>query len=326
MRKHLLRDNSYFATNFKFEKRDDMSLNKRALELFENNEYDEAFQLFKEASEVERGVQSLNNLAWMYLNEEEDKNVAKELLQEVLTFSPKSHFPYNMLGEIAVREGRFEEAKNYLKQALAICHSNEAIHNLAIANFYLDEFKQAAKEFAQVAKDSDLVRLNEVVARIKTGEVVEAKAILDGWNDQADHYTGAIIVADVYMELPCYKDARRMFAKEWTKSINGPYIVSRYAYTLMQLGEIDECMKVINDAIVETDATILDVQQEPCDEHWTEAEKLERLEELQAEKAELKALFQKLQAGFLPPFEYELYPTGGCYLFGCKQHGHKEYK
>ena len=37
-----------------------------------NNEYDEAFQLFKEASEVERGVQSLNNLAWIYLNEEAD--------------------------------------------------------------------------------------------------------------------------------------------------------------------------------------------------------------------------------------------------------------
>ena len=46
-----------------------MTLNKEALMLFENNQYDEALHLFEEAVKVERTVQSLNNLAWIYLYE-----------------------------------------------------------------------------------------------------------------------------------------------------------------------------------------------------------------------------------------------------------------
>ena len=35
---------------------------------------------------------------------------------------------------------------------------------------------------------------------------------------------------------------------------------------------------------------------------------------------------ERLQNGFKPTFEYEMYPMGGCQLFGCIQHGNPEYE
>ncbi|MGM9944870.1 MAG: tetratricopeptide repeat protein [Lysinibacillus sp.] len=303
-----------------------MTINKKALYLFENNRYAEAFSLFKEAVKEERNVQSLNNLAWIYLNEEENLNKAKELLEEVLLLKPQSHFPYNMLGEIALREGQLSIAEKYLKQALSLSYSNAAVHNLAITHFHLGQFEQAANGFEQIAGDSDLTRLNEVVARIQFGDVHRAKAILECWNEQADDYIGAIEAADVYIEMHCFQEARRLFEKEWKQYIVSPYIISRYAYTLMQLGEVDSCFKIINEAIRTTETEILEIQQEPYDEYWSELDQFQRIEELQRDQSLLEVLFQKLLDGYIPPFEYELYPLGGCYLFGCQQHGHTEYK
>src|SRR4051812_38034871 len=108
-----------------------MTLNKEALILFENNQYDKALNLFEKAVKVKRTVQSLNNLAWIYLYEEEDLQKGKIILEEVIVQKPKSHFPYNMLGEIAIKEGRWIEAKEILMKSLVLFHSTEAIHNLA---------------------------------------------------------------------------------------------------------------------------------------------------------------------------------------------------
>lgn len=51
----------------------------------------------------------------------------------------------------------------------------------------------------------------------------------------------------------------------------------------------------------------------------------ERIEELEGELNGLRQLSARLPAGFRPAFEYELHQEGGCYLFGCKQHGHPEW-
>ncbi|EOP52800.1 hypothetical protein IKQ_02898 [Bacillus cereus VDM053] len=48
--------------------------------MFEQNEYEEAMELFQQAVRESRDVQSLNNLAWMYLYEEENDDKALELI------------------------------------------------------------------------------------------------------------------------------------------------------------------------------------------------------------------------------------------------------
>lgn len=303
-----------------------LSENAKALMLFEQNEYEAAFTLLKKLVEEHRDVQSLNNLAWMYLREEEDIAEAKKLLEEVPTLNPQSPFPYMVLGEITLKEGQLNQAKAYLQTAIALGFTEEAVHNLAIVHFKQADYVAAAAHFAKVTSDSGIPRLHEVIAWMYAGEHLKAKRMLDKWNNEAYDYTGAIEIADVYVEMQYFSEARKQFEKEWHSCITSPYIVSRFAYTLMQLGDIDACQTIISKAIEENRNEIVEVQEGECNKHWTEADKVERIEELMKEKDVLVALFEKLQNGYVPAFEYEFYPMGGCQLFGCQQHGNDEYR
>ncbi|MHA6480818.1 tetratricopeptide repeat protein [Paenibacillus sp. strain BS8-2] len=70
-----------------------MNINPKAIELFESNECDAALDLFKEAVDASRNVQSLTNLAWMYYYEESDPETALELVEEAIGLHPTSHLP-----------------------------------------------------------------------------------------------------------------------------------------------------------------------------------------------------------------------------------------
>lgn len=302
-----------------------MTTNEKALQLFEGNKYTEALGLLEQAVTEERTVQSLNNLAWMYLYEEEDAHRAKPFLEEVVALQPQSYFPYNMLGEIALKEKDWEGARDNLNISIAIQPSPEAVHNLAVADYHTGRFSQAAEGFHSIAEDSDCISWYEVIARIQNEETTVAKLILDRWNSESDHYLGAIEAADAYAEIDFFQEAKKMFEKEWEDYFVSPYVISRYAYVLFHLQELQACRQVIDQAIAGKLSEVEGERQELCDEHWSETDKAERIEELEAELSGLQQLFSKLQAGFRPAFEFELHHEGGCYLFGCKQHGHPEY-
>lgn len=300
--------------------------NTKAILLLEQNEYEESLALFKKLAEEAPSVQSLNNYAWMFLREEEDRDEAERLLQQVLAFEPQSSFPYMMLGEIAIHKQQYEEAKSYLQQALSFSETEEATYNLALAHFQLGAYEQAAQTFALCVGDSGLTQLNEVVSWVYAGMHDKAKALLEGWNAEADDYTGAIEIADVYMELGQFVEAREQFEKEWNSYYTSPYIVSRFAYALWQLQDKDACHSIIQHAIQQNKEEIKDEQQAELDEHWTAQDRDERIVELTRQQQTLEALSDKLQNGYVPAFEYDIYPMGGCQLFGCVQHGNLEYK
>ncbi|MCM3723983.1 tetratricopeptide repeat protein [Solibacillus isronensis] len=260
------------------------------------------------------------------LREEEDRKRAWNVLQQVLPLQPQSDFPYLMLGEIAIHLQKFEEAKMYLQQALQFKESEIAQHNMALVHFYVGEYEQAAQAFSRCEGDSGLTQLNEVVSWMHAGQTAKAKVLLDYWNEEADDYTGAIEIADVYVELGCFAKAREQFEKEWQQYFVSPYIVSRYAYTLWQLGYKDACQQVVQQAIDKKKEEIVDEEQTELDEHWSEIDRAERLLEHQVQLKELETLIERLEQGFVPSFDFELYPDGGCQLFGCRQHGHPEYE
>lgn len=303
-----------------------ISENTRALILLEQNEYDEAFTLMKKLASDAPSVQSLNNLAWFMLREEEDREAAKILLEEVLTLQPQSSFPYMMLGEIALHNKQHEEAKLYLRQANVFHVTEEATYNLAIAYFQLGEFEQAAKSFSRCEGESGMTQLHEVVSLLYAGQTDKAKALLQNWNEEADDYTGAIEITDVYVELGCYHEAREQFEKEWNQYHIMPYIVSRYANTLWQLQETDACQQVVQQAIQQKKEEIIDEQQRELDEHWSAQDREECIAECNEQLKVLEMLLPSLEQGVVPSFEYEMYPNGGCQLFGCMQHGHPEYE
>ena len=305
---------------------DEVSENTKAITLFEQNEYDEAFALFKKLAQEAPSVQSINNLAWIVLREEEDKDEAERLLQQVLALQPHSPFPYMLLGEIALHKQQFKLAKSYLQQVLSYGSTEEATYNLAIAHFQLGEYEQAAQIFARCVGDSGMTQLHEVVSWMYAGKHEKAKTLLDGWNEDAYDYTGAIEIADVYVELGCYAEAREQFEKEWKSYVNTPYIVSRYAYTLFQLRDIDACQSTIQQAIKQTLEEMTAVQQEEVEALWTAEDKAERTWELTEQKQTLETMWDLLSNDYVPTFEYEMYPMGGCQLFGCSQHGNPEYE
>lgn len=304
---------------------DILSSNELALMLFEQNDYDAAFKLFKKLAYQQPSVQSLNNLAYMYLREEEDRVEARKWLMKALELKPKSAFPYMMLGEIALHDGAYKQAKINLQKALVFEEAEPAIYNLALAHFRLGEYAQAAEYFSRCAGDSDQTRLHEVVARLYAGERDKAKAMLANWNEQSDDYTGAMEIADVYIELGCFGEACVQFEKEWGTYISTPYIVSRYAYTLWHLRDEAACQALIQQAIMQTVEELEDEKQAEFDEHWSPQDQQERLLELDEQLQTYEQLLTKLKNGYVPAFKYDIYSEGGCQLFGCMRHGNREY-
>lgn len=294
--------------------------------LLEQNNYDEAFTLFKRLAREKPSIQSLNNLAWFMLREEENRDDARTLLEQALVLNPQSSFPYMMLGEIALHNKQDVEAKNYLQKALMFNETEEATYNLAMAHFQLGEFEQAAKAFSRCDGDSGITQLHEVVSWLYAGHIDKAKALLANWNDKADDYTGAIEIADVYIELDCYNEARAQFEKEWNNYYISPYSVSRYTYTLYKLEDYDACRAIIQQAIQQNKEEQIDEQQSELDEHWTAQDRDLCIIELTEQQKILETLWQRLENGVVPPFEYDMYPNGGCQLFGCMQHGNLEYE
>ena len=217
--------------------------------------------------------------------------------------------------KLRCKKKNWVEAKKYLEQSLEIYRSSEAVHNLAVVHYNTGEFQKAATGFHEIAKDSDLIRWFEVLARIQNKDVGTAKSILDSWNEHADDYTGAVEPADAYVEIDCFKEAKIMFEKEWDEYIMSPYIIKRYAYALSQLNELQKCNEIIEDFIKKKAIEIEEEKVEPCDTQWSETDKADRIVELQLELTGLSEVFSKLEAGYRPSMEVELYTeTPATYL------------
>lgn len=128
-------------------KRGIVNTNQRALITLETNDYEEALKLFKLAVKESRNIQSLNNLAWFYIHEEEDDHAALPLITEAIDRNPNSPFPYLMLGEIHIRQKRWREAAEVLYRSIEIQSSREAYYNLGIAMYQLEDFEEAERNF-----------------------------------------------------------------------------------------------------------------------------------------------------------------------------------
>ncbi|MCU5326797.1 tetratricopeptide repeat protein [Bacillus wiedmannii] len=303
-----------------------MNINEKAIEMFEQNEYEEAMKLFHLAVDESRGVQSLNNLAWMYFYEEENDAKALELIKEVVKLNPSSYFPYNILGEIYTKQEKWEEAKEVLQKSISMQPSNEAFHNVAVAHYNLGELEKASEFFLRVAGDSDYIMYSYVKCLIDLGRAIEAKEKLDAFNRKSDDFVGEIHVADLYVELNCYKEAIQWFEKGYKEVWKSPNWIGRFVYALYKANNFTRINEVIRESIEAKTAEIEDVQNEEVEENWTEKDKKELIEEYTEENHCYKKMIERIKSGYVPGLEFETYHIGACYLFGCKRHNHLEYE
>ena len=303
-----------------------MNLNQKAIELLEENKYDEALKLFQEAVEISRDVQSLNNLAWIYCHEEDDDTNALPLLEEVINMKPKSHFPYNLLGEIYCRQEKWESAKDILEKAIFIQSSKTAYNNLAVANYHLGNIEDASKYFLLASEPSDYAMYSHVKCLIELGNKSEAKRKLDTFSETDVEFVGEVDVADLYVELGCYEDAIKWFEKGWNSYWKQPNWISRYIYSLLKMNNPIRSQELLNEAINEKIEEIKDAYEEECDADWTESDKQAHIKELFNEKNEYEQMFEKISSGYIPTMKFDTSFQKACYLFGCNRHNHPEYK
>ncbi|TDK61780.1 tetratricopeptide repeat protein [Bacillus salipaludis] len=303
-----------------------MNTNQKAIDLLEQNEYEEALKLFQIAVEESRNIQSLNNLAWMYSYEENDDEKALELIEEAISLNPSTYFPFNILGEIYIRQKKWQLASEAFLKSISIQPSNEAYHNLAVAKYHLGDLKEASDIFLQVAGDSDDAMFGHVKCLIDLGMKTEARKKLEAFNEEADEFVGEIAVADLYVELDCYKEAIYWFEKGWKEYWKVPYWVSRFVYSLFKTKNINRIYEVIQESLEQKDEEIKDAFEEECEENWTENDKKENIKQLCEEKDKYQNMLELISSGHIPLIEFDPAATGGCYLFGCKRHNHPEYQ
>lgn len=303
-----------------------MNTNQKAIELFEQNEYEKAMELFHKAVYESRDVQSLNNLAWMYLNEEEDEDNALELIKEAVTMYPSSYFPYNILGDIYIKQEKWKEAKEALRKSVSIQASNEALQNLAVVYYKLGELDKASEYFIKTAADSDHRMYSHVKCLIDLGRTKEAKIKLDAFNEKADDFVGEIEVADLYVELNCYKEAIQWFEKGYKEYWKTPNWIGRFVYALYKTNNFQRIDEVIQEAIEEKKGEIEDTKKEEIEENWTENDKKEVIEKYIEEYNYYKKMIELLSSGYVPKLDFEPYSTSACYLFGCELHNNSEYQ
>ncbi|MBH5318312.1 tetratricopeptide repeat protein [Paenibacillus sp. GSMTC-2017] len=302
-----------------------MSINQKAIQFLENNEYDEALKLFQKAVEQSRTIQSLNNLAWIYYHEESDKEAALKLIKEAIELNPISHFPYNLLGEIYIEMEMWQLAFDVLHQSILIHPSNEAYHNLAVANYHLGHLEEASHYYLLCSNKSDHSLYSHVKCLIELGRNEEAKNKLSTFSEEEDEFVGTVEIAELYVELGCFEQSVQWFEKGWKQYWKTPDWVSRYVYALLKINDPNCARHIINEVIQQKVEQISEARAEICDDDWTEREKAEYIQQLLDEKSEYENMYEHISFGYIPLMKFSTSMSSSCYLFGCKRHNHPEY-
>lgn len=225
-----------------------------------------------------------------------------------------------------MKQEKWEEAKDALQKSISIQPSDEAYHNVAVAHYNLGELEKASEFFLRVAGDSDIIMYNYVKCLIDLGRKTEAKEKLDAFNRKSDDFVGEINVADLYVELNCYKEAIEWFEKGYKEYWKSPNWIGRFVYALYKANNFSRINEVIRESIEVKTAEIEDVQNEEVEENWTENDKKELIEEYIEENNCYKKMIERIESGYVPGLEFETDYIGACYLFGCKRHNHLEYE
>ncbi|MZF01515.1 hypothetical protein GRA92_23955, partial [Bacillus anthracis] len=257
--------------------------------------------------------------------EEENDEKALELIGEVVKLNPSSYFPYNILRDIYMKQKKWEEAKEALQKSISIQPSDEAYHNVAVAHYNLGELEEASEFFLRVAGDSDYIMYSYVKCLIDLGRTKEAKEKLDAFNRESDNFLGEMMVADLYVELNCYKEAIEWFEKGYKECWKSPNWIGRFVYALYKVNNSSRIHEVIRESIEAKIAEIEDVENAEVEENWTENDKKELIEEYTKENNYYKTMIGRIKSGYVLDLEFETDYIGGCYLFGCKRHNHLEY-
>ena len=123
------------------------------------------------------------------------------------------------------------------------------------------------------------------------------------------------MVADLYVELNCYKEAIEWFEKGYKRMLEKPQLIGRFVYALYKVNNSSRIHEVIRESIEAKTAEIEDVENEEVEENWTENDKKELIEEYTKENNYYKTMIGRIKSGYVPDLEFETdYIGGAIYL------------
>ena len=294
---------------------------QQALAYYEGNEYKRALRRMKQLVEQERSVENLHNLAWMYVYEEEDLGSGEKLAEEAVSLEPNHSFPYALLAEIYLKKNDLSQVESLLFKVLETKRLPPVIHNLGVLYTKKKQWKEAAECFQEVANPSSYIEMIEIYCRIQAGEHEKAKELLLQWDESQDDFIGWSEAADLWIELGEFTKAKEAYEKEWGTTISSPYLIERFSYVLYRLGNEEQLLTIQQQTLSNVEQ---ELEEEPSDD-WSDEEKQERIQQLEEWRENVINLPTKLKLGFVPPYEFDVFVDGGCYLFGCVQHNHPYY-
>lgn len=316
---------------------DAMLMNKLAVAYMENNRYDEAFELFKGAVELNPCIETLTNLGWFYLHEgkpsadgyyEAAEEEAIELLERAVKYNPGLYLPYSALGEAYLRTNRFGKAEAVLRRAAAINGSGFNLNNLGAALYKQGKIAEALEWFRKAYEtmkgqnDNFRAGINYGITLALSGksrEAEEVAAFLTGSRPNNEWYFDPADIAQIYYMTGNYAEAINLFGS--CGCLLGIGLVELHAYALIKCGERELAFKLMEELLADNHERIIEAEN---DDELDEPEAKELVRHLAAENIRLNGLLEKLKQGIKPELEFEPYTTDGCYLYGCYRHNNPD--
>jgi tetratricopeptide (TPR) repeat protein len=161
---------------------------------------------------------------------------------------------------------------------------------------------------------------------IESGQLDDAKKILTTFNENDDDFIGEVDLAELYAELKLFEEAIFWYDKGWESYYKQPDWIAWYVYSLLKKNQKRRSQEIINEVIQLKKEELVEAHEETINEEWSGQDKQQNIIQLSNEIKEYQRMIEKVSGGVLPQLTFEPSPESGCYLFGCKRHGHPEYE
>lgn len=307
--------------------------------LMETRDFEGAYELVKYGAEKVPSIQTLSNLGYFYLYEgepDDDRWMYQEkkaiaALEKAISFNPKSHIPYSVLGEAYLIENEDCKAEAMLKRAVEIEETSANLNNLGVALYRQNKFQEAKEYFY----NSHLKRklkyytfrpyLNYGMTLAKLGMKKEAADIAyDLTNNQKEELVeiNLIDIISIYYEIGDLNKVVELYPKSFEEVVISPEDFSRYIFALKQLDYDDVLEKIYIDTIKDKEELIENIKEDDeIDEECKEYRVNNALEEIYR----YQNIYSEVKNGEIIKSHYEPFIEKDCYLFGCIRHGNPVY-
>ncbi|MGH9750834.1 MAG: tetratricopeptide repeat protein [Candidatus Polarisedimenticolia bacterium] len=230
------------------------SHNNRGLALLAEEKYDEAIAEFEEAirASEDLGIARLNIARARFKRKEYDEAAA--MVEAYLSREPRSKDAENLLGNIAMEQGRMREAEEHFTRALGYEPAfTDARNSLGILYDRLNRTEEALREFRRVLEvDPDYAEALNNIGLIfkKQGRLREAAVTFEDAIRRDPEFSGSYSnLALVYEQTGDAAAAEEQYRKALERDPRNVTVRTNYGGLLYAAGRLEEARRELERAV-----------------------------------------------------------------------------